>query len=269
MIRPLRAIAIDARIDASPADVWEALTKNMADWFAPHVKTGEGVGAIFEFSWDGTNMWPTKVEVWNPEKNLRFADDGPPAADGSPGPRLMVDWFISTESGQTVLRLVNSGFGAGAEWDDQIDGITGGWRYFMLNLELCLTRHRGTHRTMVSTRPRVKIQRDAFWDALFTTGFISMDRAAQVPAPCTITLGDRTYDGTVDMNDAAGLFAVRIHGLNDSLLFIEVESTKPTDFFTGFWLSTYGLPAETVSELQQSLDATVARIVEPAVPAAL
>ena len=271
MIRPLRAIALEARIDASPADVWHALSDGtaMADWFAPFVKGAQGVGGIVEISWDGTTMWPTTIEVWNPEQHLRFADPGPPDPDGAAGPRIAMDWFIGTEAGQTVVRLVHSGFGAGAEWDDQIDGLTRGWRYFLWNLEVCLTRHRGTHRTMVSTRPRVTIQRDAFWDALFTSGFIAMERAAEAPTTCTITLGDRTFDAAVEMSDREARLAARIPALNDALLFIEIEGTKPKDFHAGFWLSTYGLSAEIVSELQRSLDTAVARLTAPGVPAAL
>ena len=271
MIRPIRAIAIDAHIDASPADVWHALTdaKALADWFAPFVNAGEGVGGIVELSWDGENMWPVTIEVWNPGQHLRQASDGPPEPDGTPGPRLLVDWFISTEAGQTVLRLVHSGFGAGAEWDDQIDGLTGGWRYFLWNLEICLTRHRGVHRVLVSARPRIAMQRDAFWNALFSTGFINVDDTSTSPKTCTITLGDRSLDAVVEMNDPLARFAARIPGLADATLFIEVEGKKQTDFHTGFWLSTYGLPAETVAELQRSLDAVVARVTEPAAAAAL
>jgi uncharacterized protein YndB with AHSA1/START domain len=272
MIRPLRAIVLEARIDATPADVWHALTDgpSMADWFAPFVKGATGAGGVVELSWDGTNMWPTTIQVWNPEQHLQFADPGPPDADGAPGPRIVMDWFITSDAGKTLLRLVHSGFGPGGEWDDQIDGLTGGWTYFLWNLEICLTRHRGTHRTMVSARPRVTIQRDVFWDGLFTGGFISsMDPAAQAPTTCAITLGGRTLDAAVETNDPRARFAARIPALNDSLLFIEVEGKKPSDFHTGFWLSTYGLPAETVAELRGSLDAAVARLIEPEVAAAL
>jgi uncharacterized protein YndB with AHSA1/START domain len=271
MIRPIRAIAVEARIDASPADVWHALTDPtaMADWFAPFVKGSTGLGGVVEFSWDGTNMWPSTIEVWHPEQHVRFANDGPPGPDGAPGPKLLVDYFISTEAGGTILRLVHSGFGPGAEWNDQIDGLTGGWTYFLWNLEICLTRHLGTRRTMVSARPRVTVHRDAYWNAIFSTGFVTMDRSTDSPATCTVTLGDRTFDAVVLMHDANARLALRIPELRDALLFIEFESTKPTDFYVGFWLSTYGLAAEDVTESQRALDAAVARLDEAGVSTAL
>src|SRR5687768_358614 len=196
MIRPLRAIVLEARVDAPPAAVWHALTDGeaLADWFAPFVKAQQGAGGIVEMSWDGAAMWPTTIEVWEPERHLRWADPVPATQEGAPQPRLMMDWFISSEAGQTVLRLVHSGFGEEAKWDDMIDGLEGGWTYFMWNLELCVTRHLGTHRAMVSARQRVNAPRDAFWEGLFTSGFITMDRTAALPQPATLTLGAQALD---------------------------------------------------------------------------
>ena len=271
MIRPLRAIVLEARIDASPADVWHALTDGpaMSDWFAPFVKAGQGVGGIVEMSWDGTNFWPTTIEVWDPEHHVRFANAAQPGPDGTPEPRLLVDWSITSDGGQTVLRLVHSGFGPGAEWDDQIDGMERGWTYFLWNLEVCLTRHRGRHRTMVSARPRVTTGRHAFWESLFASGLIAVDGSSDAPATCTIRLGDQSFDGVVQMFEPGHCLAARLPGLEDSLLFIEFEGTNPTEFHAGFWLSTYGLEAHTTAGLQRSLDSAVARLTSGQVPAPL
>jgi uncharacterized protein YndB with AHSA1/START domain len=271
MIRPLRAIVLETRIDASPADVWHALTDGqaMSDWFAPFMKAGQGIGGIVEMSWDGTNFWPSTIEVWDPERHVSFANGAQPAPDGTPEPRLLVDWFITSDAGQTVLRLVHSGFGPGAEWDDQIDSMERGWTYFVWNLEVCLTRHRGRRRTMVSARPRVTTGRDAFWDSLFASGFIAVHGSSDAPATCTITLGDQSFDAVVQMFEPGHCLAARVPGLEDSLLFIELEGTNPTEFHTGFWLSTYGLEADTSAGLQQSLGNAVARLTSGEVPAAL
>ena len=270
MIRPLRAIVLEARYDASPADVWHALTNAEAlrDWFAPFVNAGQNVGGVVEMSWDGVNMWPTTIEMWEPERHLRWADPAPSAPSDRPAPRLMVDWFISTEAGQTVLRLVHSGFGEGAKWDDQIDGTQGGWTYFLWNLEYCLTRHRGVHRTMISARTPVPGSRAQFWDSLFT-GLIGVGRSgAAVGEPCTLTLG-QTFDAVIQTADIPFRFAARVPSLDDALLFIELEGGAQQNFHAGFWLSTYGVAPGTASDLQQALDATVARLAEPTVAATL
>src|SRR5215204_438865 len=112
MIQLLRAVVLEARYDATPAQVWHGLTdeRALADWFAPHIKAGQGAGSILEMSWDPAASWPTTIEIWEPERHLRWADAAAPSAPGAaPQPRLITDWFISTDAGQTVLRLVHSG----------------------------------------------------------------------------------------------------------------------------------------------------------------
>jgi uncharacterized protein YndB with AHSA1/START domain len=271
MIRPLRAIVLEVRLDATPAEVWHALTdtRALADWFAPYIKAGQGVGGIVEMSWDPAASWPTTIEIWDPERHLRHANDAPAATDGVPQPRLLVDWFISTEAGQTVLRLVHSGFGEGAQWDGQIDGTSGGWKYFLWNLEVCLTRHRGVHRRMVSTRRRVDGSRMAFWDSMFTSGVLALQGNGDESQTCTMTLGTHALSGVVETCEAPLRFAGRFPSLEDALLFIELEGSAASGFHVGFWLSTYGVDDETVADLQRSLDDAVAALVEPGVTATL
>jgi uncharacterized protein YndB with AHSA1/START domain len=273
VIRPLRAIVLEARYDATPAQVWHALTdeRALADWFAPHIKAGQGVGGIIEMAWDPAQSWPTTIEIWEPERHLRWADPPAPAEPGTvPPPRLMVDWLISTEAGQTVLRLVHSGFGEGAKWDDQIDGTLGGWKYFLWNLGLCTTRYHGARRRMVSVRPRVTGSRDEFWDALFASGMLTLHQNGTEPATCTLALGSRSFAGIDVTFDSPARFSARFPSLEDALLFIECEGSSPDGFHVGFWLSTYGVDEATVADLQRSLEAAVASAVEGrAMPAAL
>ena len=271
MIRPLRAIVLEARYDATPVQVWHALTdaQALSDWFAPNTKAEQGEGGTVELSWDAATTWPTTIEIWDPERHLRWADPPPAPADGSPQPRLIIDWFISTEAGQTVLRLVHSGFGEGANWDDQIDGTRGGWSYFLWNLDVCLTRHRGVHRRLVWTRQRFTGSRTTLWDSLFASGLMAVGTPANAAAACTMTLGTRSLDGIVETSEAPFRFAARFPSLSDALLFIELEGSAATSFHVGFWLSTYGVAQDVVDELQHSLDDAVTKLVEPLVSATL
>ena len=181
----------------------------------------------------------------------------------------MVDWLISSEAGQTVLRLVHSGFGEGAKWDDQVDGTLGGWRYFLWNLDFTLTRHRGVHRTMVSARKRVPESRAQFWESLFTSGLLGVaDDGPRSGEPCTVTLG-RTYDAIIrDCGRAASVCGAH-SGARGCVAVHQLEGGAQKDFHAGFWLSTYGLPADTASELQRTLDGVVAQLAEPTTAATL
>ena len=86
--------------------------------------------------------------------------------------------------------------------------------------------------------------------------------------PCTVTLG-RPYDAIIQTADVPLRFAARIPALEDALLFIELEGGAQKDFHAGFWLSTYGLPADTASDLQRTLDGVVAQLAEPTTAATL
>ena len=205
MIRPIRAIALEARFDATPAQVWHALTdaQALANWFAPQAKADQHERGIVEVAW-GADTWPSTL---------------------------------------------------------------GGWKYFLWNLGLCVTRHLGTPRVMVSSRRRSPVPRSALWDSFFSSALIATP--ANDSNECTLTLGDTAYGGVVQTSEAPFRFAARFPSLADALLFIELEGAKPANFNVGFWLSTYGVDATTVSELQRSLDEAVARLVEPGVAATL
>jgi len=269
MIRPLRAIVLEARLDASPADVWHALTdaEALADWFPRKASAEKGVGGIVTLAWDDSQAWPTTIDVWEPERHLRWVDSLPPGPDGQPQPRLFLDWFISTENGQTVLRLVHSGFGTDANWDDQIDGLTGGWTYFLWNLEQILLHHRGRHRTMAWTRQRVDGTREALWDAMFETGMLSTAPGeATAGAECKLSFGSVSATGIIASCDRPNHFSARFPSLADSLFFVELEGKAPSGFHTGFWLSTYALDAGRVEELQQGLNNAVTECIARTTP---
>ena len=262
MIRPLRAVVLEARLDASPADVWHALTdaEMLADWFPREVSAQQGVGGVVEIAWDGP-AWPSTIDVWEPERHLRWANSMPPGPDGQPQPRMLIDWFISSENGQTVVRLVQSGFGPGAEWDGQIEGTEGGWKYFLWNLEQILMRHRGRHRQMVWVRPRVPSSREEFWKSIFDGGLVAVDGEQ-----CMLTLGAVRSRGIVAILESPARFAARFPELDDALLFIELEGSRP-GFHAGFWLSTYGLAPDRVAALQEAMSHAVNECVRRVAPA--
>ena len=80
---------------------------------------------------------PGRVAAWEPPHRVVF--DGGEADTG-----LAFEWLVEArDGGSCVVRLVNSGFGSGDEWDAQYDGMTEGWQLFLLNLKLHLTHFAG------------------------------------------------------------------------------------------------------------------------------
>jgi hypothetical protein len=55
-----------------------------------------------------------------------------------------MEWLVEARGGGTcVVRLINSGFGSGADWDAEYDATEAGWRLFLYNLRLYLTHFPG------------------------------------------------------------------------------------------------------------------------------
>jgi len=58
--------------------------------------------------------------------------------------RLVQDFFLeSAAGGKTLLRLVHSGLGDSAGWDNEYEGTRGGWQACFLQLRHGLELHRG------------------------------------------------------------------------------------------------------------------------------
>jgi hypothetical protein len=108
-------------------------------------------------------------------------------AGGRPGGRegaagLAFEWLVEARDGGTcVVRLVNTGFGDGGEWDDQYDALQEGWRLFLLNLRLHLEHFRGREATPALPTGAWPVDRRTGWDAF----------AAALGIPSTPAVGDR------------------------------------------------------------------------------
>ena len=82
-------------------------------------------------------------------------------------PGLAFEWMVEARDGGTcVVRLVNSGFGSGEDWDDQYDAMTEGWRLFMFNLRLHLEHFRGRRATALLPTATWDLPRNDAWREL-------------------------------------------------------------------------------------------------------
>ena len=116
-----------------------------------------------------------RVAAWEPPHRVVF--DG---GDGVEG--LAFEWTVEARDGGTcIVRLVNSGFGNGDEWDDQYDAMTEGWKMFLTNLRLHLTHFAG--RTATTSLP------GAVWPGPSDTAWALLRAGLGIPAETSA--GDR------------------------------------------------------------------------------
>jgi uncharacterized protein YndB with AHSA1/START domain len=149
-------------IDASIDDVWKALTEadEIARWFAPKMTVEPRVGGSITADWGSGIVWKTDVEIWEPNRHLRLVETRDhligmgPEAHRMESCRLVQDYYLESEGGKTMLRLVHSGFGADEGWDLEYEGTRGGWQDCFFRLREGLERHRGdsVHNITVTRR---------------------------------------------------------------------------------------------------------------------
>jgi uncharacterized protein YndB with AHSA1/START domain len=135
----------EIEIDAPPADVWRALTEGeeLARWFAVAAEVVPGEGGCWKVSWDESPLVELgRISVWQPGRHLRMVHEHTRGDENIV--RLEDFELVAVEGGaRTLLRLVSSGFGSDASWDDEFEGTKNGWAVFLRNLRHYLERHRG------------------------------------------------------------------------------------------------------------------------------
>lgn len=128
-----RVIDLSVEVVGSPEDVWEAIATGpgISSWYVPTtVEEREGGATTSRFGEGPEMLIPGRVVAWEPPHRVLF--DGGESSGG-----LAFEWLVEArDGGSCVVRLVNSGFFEGAEWDDQYDGMAEGWLLFLSNLQL-------------------------------------------------------------------------------------------------------------------------------------
>ncbi|PRY00755.1 SRPBCC family protein [Allonocardiopsis opalescens] len=123
-----RRLAKEIELAAAPEQVWRAVStpEGMSVWFVPHEQTDGRIEA--DFGGGSTQMG--QVLEHEPGRRIVYGAPGP---DGAPP--MTIEFLVEGgEGGTTVLRLVQSGFFGGDDWEAEYDGFGAGWEMFLHNL---------------------------------------------------------------------------------------------------------------------------------------
>jgi hypothetical protein len=125
---------------------------------------------------------PGRVARWEPPDRVAFDS-------GDSGEGLAFEWLIEgRDNGTCVVRLVNSGFGTGDDWDDQYDAMTEGWKLFLCNLQLHLEHFLGNHATASLPSATTASPQAQVWDSL--TNALHIDGKPGVGERVDVTAAD-------------------------------------------------------------------------------
>ena len=155
-----RSIEVSVEVPGTPEAVWHAIATGpgISSWFMP-MRVEEREGGRVETGDEPAEA--SLVTAWEPPTRLVF--EGP---EGSPHP-LAYEWLVEARSGGTcIVRLVNSGFGQGSEWDGDYDAMTRGWEMFLEHLRIHLTHFAGRTAEPVVPSGFASGPNEAAWKAL-------------------------------------------------------------------------------------------------------
>lgn len=192
-----RSIELEIEVPGTPEQVWRAIATGpgISSWYVPHTVEERAGGAAHASFGEGPDMQVSgRVAAWEPPHRVVF-DGGAPDSD-EPAGGFAFEWLVQArDGGSCVVRLVNSGFGSGAEWDDQYHEMTEGWKLFLENLRLHLTYFAGQSGTAMLPMAHWPGPRGTAWSTL--TGRLGLPEAPTVGDRVSTRDGVPTLGGTV------------------------------------------------------------------------
>jgi len=166
-----RSIEIEIEVPGTSEEVWQAIATGpgVSSWYVPHeIEEYEGGAAIASFGPEPEMQAHGTVAAWDPPRRL-VIDSG----EGGPG--LAFEWLVEAKDGGTcVVRLVNSGFGDGDEWDAQYEAMAEGWKMFLTGLRL--------HLEYFAPKPASALLPMAMWPAGQVDSWSTLTGALGIPA---------------------------------------------------------------------------------------
>jgi uncharacterized protein YndB with AHSA1/START domain len=267
---PSRAFEMTLDLPATTEEVWRALTKaeELVRWFPAAARVTPGPGGSMVWSWGEGWDWGMRIDAWEPCRLLRLLQEdarpydaeGRPVTEGQAAPaRIAIEFTLESDRGHTRLRLVHSGFGRGAAWDDEVEGITEGWQAELASLRHYLAHHRGRNRTLRIAWLATPLSRPEAWDRLvgpggfqFTPGDVQAGQPYDVLFP-----GGARLSGVVALHLSGQTLAGTARELGNG--WFRILTWCIPGGRTGVWagVATYDQDASAVDDLRVQADAAL------------
>jgi uncharacterized protein YndB with AHSA1/START domain len=146
-----RSMEMEIRIDASPDEVWSAWADPslIAQWFVDRAEGWAHKGEVVTWFFDefGYRV-PYNVVESIPGECVALGGELPGR------PPFLLEISIRKDAGETVVRLINSGFLEGGSFDEEYEGVSSGWKLSLALLKFYIEEHYGEDKqTVLVSRP--------------------------------------------------------------------------------------------------------------------
>ncbi len=236
-----RSIELEVDVPGTPEEVWRAIATGpgISSWYVPHVVEEREGGAARAAFGDGPEMQiPGRVAAWDPPRRVVF--DGGEGVGG-----MAFEWLVEArDGGSCVVRLVNSGFGVGEEWDDQYDGMTEGWQLFLFNLELHCRHFLGQEAVSMLPSGQTPLARAAAWTKVCQD--LGFPEAPELGARIDAVAGEGVGLGGTVVKVSPSAVALLLDAPAPGTAFITVEGDEGGSL--SVWSYLYGNDAASIVE---------------------
>jgi uncharacterized protein YndB with AHSA1/START domain len=242
-----RGVERELEVNAPVEAVWKALAEaeEIARWFAPAARVTPGAGGEITWIWKDIAEWTSKIEIWEPNRHLRAVYNWSPAPEKSPPQQLAMDFYLEARGGKTLLRLVHSGFGTGADWEGEYDGVSRGWSSELCSLRHYLENHRGATRAVAWAKRDIAVSWEEGWKRMTGPQGLALEPAADglragSRYTATAATGDK-LSGLVLLNGPPKDFVGTAAAFNNGLFRLSLEKVAGPPY-VWVWLSAYRVP---------------------------
>lgn len=153
----------EAEADATPEQVWEAITTGpgVDSWYMGRTEIEPGLGGAVRTDFAGM-LFESTVVGWEPGRRFAYRGD-----EGEDGRFIAFEFLIEgREKGSAVLRLVANGFLPGDDWEAEFDAMTKGGQMYLRTLVAYLTHFAGRTATPVTAFGPIVPDWDRAWPVL-------------------------------------------------------------------------------------------------------
>jgi hypothetical protein len=203
-------------------------------------------------------------------QSAAYDAEGKPLPSAGPPVEVVLDYQLEARGGRTVLRLVHSGFGTGAEWDDEVEGISNGWPFELRSLKHYLERHRARRRSVAWARVTPPASVAEAWTRLIGSDGLGLEAVVAAPregAPYAVrSANGDAFEGAVLIVAPPRAFAGTLAPLNDGLFRAAVERAAGQTSVQ-LWASGWSVDPGAVQALERRMATLLERLFE--VPATI
>lgn len=167
-------LELDIEVPGTPEQVWQAVAtaQGMSAWFLP-TQIEEREGGALHFAMGPGMGSDGHVVRWDPPQRLVYEEDwaalmGKDPAELSP---MTSEFVVEARSGGTcVVRVTTSGFGTGADWEQEWwDDMGDQWRPYFDHLRVYLAHFTGQEATQVEASASHPVDVATLWSTVVGT----------------------------------------------------------------------------------------------------